>query len=337
MVRGCCPVLEAVISLEAVHRHFGSVRAVAGVDLRIGRGESFALVGPSGCGKTTTLRLIAGFEQPDSGRIHLEGQDVTGWPPYRRNVNTVFQSYALFPHRSVWDNVAFGPRSRGMAAAELRLRVGAMLETVRLSDLAKRFPHQLSGGQQQRVALARALVNDPAALLLDEPLAALEPSLRQALQQELRRLQRQLGVSFLVITHDREEALSLGDRVGVMREGRLEQVGTPRDLYERPSTRFVATFLGEANLLEGAAGQGVRVVRPEALRLGAAPPADGEAGLRVRVLAVHYQGATLMLELQSQDGGQLVARLASTGPDRGIRPGDHLWARWRPQACHPLP
>ncbi|MEB3200092.1 MAG: ABC transporter ATP-binding protein [Synechococcaceae cyanobacterium] len=331
------PILEAVISLEAVHRRFGSVQAVAGLDLCIGAGESFALVGPSGCGKTTTLRLIAGFDQPDSGRVLLEGRDVTPLPPHRRNVNTVFQNYALFPHLSVWDNVAFGPRSQGLAAAELRRRVGAMLETVQLSAQARRLPRQLSGGQQQRVALARALVNNPAALLLDEPLAALEPSLRQTLQQELRRLQQQLGSSFLVITHDREEALGLGDRIGVMRAGRLEQVGPPRQLYDHPATAFVATFLGEANLLRAGRDQPIRVVRPEALRLAAQPPGDGETGLAVRVVAVLYQGPTLRVELEAEDGLRLQARQLSSAAEPPVRSGDRCWALWRPDSCHPLP
>src|SRR6478752_7336606 len=241
-----------VIRLEHVRKEFGSFVAVHDANFDIGRGEFFAMLGPSGCGKTTTLRMIAGFDLPTAGRVLLEGQDVTRVPPYKRNVNTVFQQYALFPHMNIRDNVAFGLRSRGgIGEAEIRRRVGEMLEVVRLGDFAGRRPSQLSGGQQQRVALARALVNLPSALLLDEPLAALDLKLRQAMQIELKRIQREVGITFVFVTHDQEEALTMSDRIAVMSQGRVEQIGSPRELYERPRTRFVAGFIGTSNLISG--------------------------------------------------------------------------------------
>ncbi len=241
--------LHPVIDLEHVTKRFGSFVAVHEAHFTIGKGEFFSMLGPSGCGKTTTLRMIAGFEQPTSGRILLEGKDVSRVPPYHRNVNTVFQHYALFPHMSVRDNIAFGPRSQGLPKAEIAKRVGEMLEVVRLSAMADRRPGQLSGGQQQRVALARALVNYPSALLLDEPLGALDLKLRQAMQIELKRIQRELDITFIYVTHDQEEALTMSDRIAVMYEGRVDQLGTPREIYDEPETHFVATFIGVANLL----------------------------------------------------------------------------------------
>ena len=287
-----------VIALRGVRRGYGGVHAVEDLHLEVAAGEFFSLLGASGCGKTTTLRLIAGFEHPDAGSIHLQGQDVTPLPAHRRPVNTVFQNYALFPHLSVWDNVAFGPRSRGLADAELRRRVGEALEVVRLSELARRMPRQLSGGQQQRVALARALVNRPAALLLDEPLAALDPNLRRTMQGELKRIQREVGITFLFVTHDREEALALSDRLAVMHGGRIAQVGSPRQLYDRPASPYVATFLGGANLLPDGRG-GWTLLRPEHLRLRARPPADGETGVQARLESVTFQGPTLELRLRA--------------------------------------
>jgi spermidine/putrescine transport system ATP-binding protein len=287
-----------VIALRGVRRGYGGVNAVEDLHLEVAAGEFFSLLGASGCGKTTTLRLIAGFEHPDAGTIHLQGQDVTPLPAHRRPVNTVFQNYALFPHLSAWDNIAFGPRSRGLADAELRRRVGEALEVVRLSELARRMPRQLSGGQQQRVALARALVNRPAALLLDEPLAALDPNLRRTMQGELKRIQREVGITFLFVTHDREEALALSDRLAVMHGGRIAQVGSPRELYDRPVSPYVATFLGGANLLPDGRG-GWTLLRPERLRLRPQPPSEGERGLRARLESVTFQGPTLELRLRS--------------------------------------
>jgi spermidine/putrescine transport system ATP-binding protein len=240
-----------VIVLDGVRKRFGTFTAVDRADFAIGRGEFFAMLGPSGCGKTTTLKMIAGFEQPTEGRVMLEGVDVSRTPPYKRNVNTVFQQYALFPHMSVAENVAFGPRAKKVSKRDYVQRVSDMLEVVRLSDFAHRRPSQLSGGQQQRVALARALVNYPSALLLDEPLAALDLKLREAMQFELKRIQREVGITFVFVTHDQGEALTMSDRIAVMNEGRVEQIGTPEDIYHRPSTIFVASFIGSANLLPG--------------------------------------------------------------------------------------
>src|SRR3990172_2232891 len=240
---------DTVITLEHVTKRFGSFVAVEEMNLGIRRGEFFSLLGPSGCGKTTTLRMVAGFETPTKGRIILEGQDVSDVPPYKRNVNMVFQQYALFPHMNVFDNVAFGPRSGRVPAREVKSRVMEMLEIVRLGGFAKRKPAQLSGGQQQRVALARALVNYPSALLLDEPLGALDLKLRQAMQIELKRIQREVGIAFVYVTHDQDEALTMSDRIAVMSAGRIQQLASPEEIYGRPGTSFVAGFIGAANLL----------------------------------------------------------------------------------------
>src|ERR671931_2150874 len=261
------------IQLERVVKHFpagsGDVAAVEGVTLSIREGEFFSLLGPSGCGKTTTLRMLAGFEEPTSGRILLHGRDLVGVPPYRRDVNMVFQHYALFPHMNVFDNVAFGLRRKKVPADEIKRRVGEMLALVELGGREHRRPAQLSGGQQQRVALARALVNPPRALLLDEPLGALDLKLRQAMQLELKRIQREVGITFVYVTHDQEEALTMSDRLVVMNAGRIEQLGTPREMYERPGTRFVANFLGTSNILTGRA-----VRRGDALGLDGLGPEE---------------------------------------------------------------
>ena len=243
--------MSAAIEFRNVARQFGAVRAVDNVSLSIAPGEFFALLGPSGSGKTTCLRLIAGFEQPTSGHVLLDGADVTQVPPYERNVNTVFQDYALFPHMSVAENVAYGLRVRGVAPEERRQRAQEMLALVQLEGLGERSPAQLSGGQKQRVALARALINHPAVLLLDEPLGALDLKLREAMQIELKNLQRRLEITFVYVTHDQGEALSMADRVAVFDRGRIEQLDTPRGLYMRPRTRFVARFVGGANVIEG--------------------------------------------------------------------------------------
>ena len=237
------------VELVGLTKRFTEV-AVDGIDLTVQSGEFFSLLGPSGCGKTTTLRLVAGFEQPTAGRVLLDGTDVTAIPPHKRNVNTVFQSYALFPFLSVWDNVAFGLRHHGVAKAEQSRRVGEALELVKLSEYGRRRPGQLSGGQQQRVALARALVLKPAVLLLDEPLGALDAKLRRSLKVELKALQEQVGITFLYVTHDQEEALTMSDRLAVMHAGRIVQIGTPRTIYEEPADTYVADFLGVSNLME---------------------------------------------------------------------------------------
>ena len=254
------------VRFEKVTRRFGDVRAVDAVSLAVGSGEFFSMLGPSGSGKTTCLRLIAGFEQPDSGHIEIFGETAEGVPPYRRSVNTVFQDYALFPHMSVGDNVAYGLMVRGMAKADRRRRAHEMLELVKLSGLEDRRPAALSGGQRQRVALARALVVHPKVLLLDEPLGALDLKLREQMQVELKALQREVGITFVYVTHDQGEALSMSDRVAVFNQGRIVQVGTPSEVYERPSSRFVADFVGGANVIDAATARQIGL-RPGAYSL----------------------------------------------------------------------
>ncbi|MGP1375536.1 MAG: ABC transporter ATP-binding protein [Almyronema sp.] len=239
------------VELRQVFKVFDGEVAVRGVDLSIRQGEFFSILGPSGCGKTTTLRLVSGFEVPSAGDVLIQGQNVKQTPAYRRPVNTVFQSYALFNHMTVWDNIAFGLKIKGCSRQQLQARVAEALRLVKMEAFAKRYPKQLSGGQQQRVALARALVNRPAVMLLDEPLGALDLKLRKQMQIELSTLHRDLGITFVMVTHDQEEALSLSDRIAVMREGQIEQIGTPNDIYEYPQTPFVADFIGDTNLIEG--------------------------------------------------------------------------------------
>ncbi|HSB09107.1 MAG TPA: ABC transporter ATP-binding protein [Blastocatellia bacterium] len=278
------PVYE--VEIEEVTKRFGEVTAVDSVSLSVLRGEFLTLLGPSGCGKTTLLRMIAGFEAPDAGRVILGGREVTELSPHQRNVTTVFQHYALFPHMSVYRNVAFGLERRRFEQAEIKRRVGAALELVRLAGLDERQPAELSGGQQQRVALARALVVEPRVLLLDEPLAALDLKLRKQMQLELKRLQRRLGISFIYVTHDQEEALTMSDRIVVMNAGRIEQIGRAEEIYERPLTEFVAGFIGVSNILEGAiesVADGTSVVRIGDANISV-PTGDVGAGARVRVL-----------------------------------------------------
>ncbi len=334
---GCAADVQEVIALVDVTRRYGPQTGINSLNLTVRAGEFFSLLGPSGCGKTTTLRLIAGFDQPDSGRILLQGHDLTQAPPHRRPVNLVFQNYALFPHLTVWDNVAFGPRCRRCSAADMRRMVGETLEVVRLSDLARRKPHQLSGGQQQRVALARALVNAPAALLLDEPLAALDPDLRRTMRSELQRIQKQVGITFVLVTHDREEALSMSDRLAVLHRGRLAQVGTPRELYDRPNSTVVASFLGTANLLKTPDADSIVMLRPERLRLRSFPPGPGEQGLKARVRDLVFHGPTLEVRLQGEHDQVLSALLttADLPPDLGI--GSECWCCWDPADGHHLP
>ncbi|GIL01818.1 MAG: ABC transporter ATP-binding protein [Alphaproteobacteria bacterium] len=294
--------MTTAISLQKVSRHFGAISAVDAIDLDIGRGEFFAMLGPSGSGKTTCLRLIAGFEQPTSGHIELFGETAEGVPPYRRNVNTVFQDYALFPHLNVADNVAYGLMVRGVPRPERRKRAEEALEMVKLPGYGERRPGQLSGGQRQRVALARALVNRPKALLLDEPLGALDLKLREQMQEELKTLQRTLGITFVFVTHDQGEALSMADRVAVFNDGRIMQVGTAEDIYERPASRFVADFVGSSNILppEFVAHHGGprqwASLRPEAIRIGR--PKRGGAG-EATVVSTSYQGAVSRVTLDA--------------------------------------
>ncbi|MEX2462252.1 MAG: polyamine ABC transporter ATP-binding protein [Paenibacillaceae bacterium] len=242
---------EVTIQLERVNKIFGENHIVIDLDLDVYKGEFLTLLGPSGCGKTTTLRMIAGFEHPTSGEIILEGKNVAGLPPNKRDVNTVFQSYALFPHMTVKDNIGYGLRMKGVAKDEIKSRVNEALRMVRMQDYADRKPWQMSGGQQQRVAVARAIVNKPKVLLLDEPLGALDLKLRKQMQFELKHLQQQLGITFIYVTHDQEEALTMSDRVAIMNNGRVEQIATPDEIYNRPQTRFIADFIGETNLLQG--------------------------------------------------------------------------------------
>jgi spermidine/putrescine transport system ATP-binding protein len=363
---GTSPARDPVITLEHVVKRFGGYVAVEEANFVIGRGEFFSLLGPSGCGKTTTLRMIAGFEQPTTGRILLEGKDVSRVPPYRRNVNTVFQHYALFPHMSVADNVAFGPRSLKLSDDETRRRVRELLEVVRLTQFSARKPAQLSGGQQQRVALARALANYPSALLLDEPLGALDLKLRQAMQIELKRIQREVGITFIYVTHDQEEALTMSDRIAVMNEGRVEQIGTPEEIYHSPTSVFVANFIGVANLLPATVLQanareamvvvaGDRVVpvstgtwvlppgsratvmvRPERLRLSEGAPADC-ASVPLTLQHAIFQGPVVRCTLRAADGTDVVAHVGPEQALPGLHPGLTLWASWDLDAARVLP
>jgi ABC-type Fe3+/spermidine/putrescine transport system ATPase subunit len=282
---------DAILELRGVGKRFGSHAAVTGLNLNVDRGEFFSLLGPSGCGKTTTLRMIAGFETPDQGEIRLNGSRIDALPPYRRSVNTVFQNYALFPHLTVRANVEFGLRR--MRRDGIEAKAGMVLDQVQLADKASRMPSQLSGGERQRVALARALALEPDVLLLDEPLSALDPQLRKQVRAELKDLQRRVGVTFLFITHDQEEALSMSDRIAVMNRGSVEQVGTPEEVYRRPKTRFVASFLGAMNWIGGVG------LRPEALRI------TREAGVRSRRGAVAgsvFLGSVVHVEMRLEGG-----------------------------------
>ncbi|MEO7909914.1 MAG: ABC transporter ATP-binding protein [Roseiflexaceae bacterium] len=296
-----------------VSRYFGEVRAVDDVSLEIIDGEFFTMLGPSGSGKTTCLRLIAGFEQPTSGSIQLHGVEAAGQPPYERDVNTVFQDYALFPHMTVGENVAYGLMIKQVPKAERRKRAEEMLELVRLPGLAARRPAQLSGGQRQRVALARALINHPRVLLLDEPLGALDLKLRQQMQSELKAIQQQVGVTFVFVTHDQEEALTMSDRIAVFNQGKIEQVGAPAEVYEHPATAFVAGFVGVSNLLRGPAAQAITgstapfAIRPEKISMVApdAKPNDGVYSATGRIRDVLYLGMHTRYQVALDAGGEL--------------------------------
>jgi putative spermidine/putrescine transport system ATP-binding protein len=320
------------IRLRGLRKHYGDVAAVDGVDLDVARGEFFTMLGPSGSGKTTTLRLIAGFEQPDGGTVELAGREVAALPPYARDVNTVFQDYALFPHMSVGENVEYGLRIKKVAREERRRRAVEALELVRLTGYEARKPSQLSGGQRQRVALARAIVNRPRVLLLDEPLGALDLKLRQQMQTELKRIQREVGITFVYVTHDQEEALTMSDRLAVFNDGRIEQVGAPAEVYERPANEFVAGFVGISNVLE----RGGRrfTVRPEKVRVMAAgetPP----AGLHTepgKVAEVAYAGMVTRFTIALDAGGELqVVRqnLETTSAEAAGERGRQVLIGWR--------
>jgi putative spermidine/putrescine transport system ATP-binding protein len=336
-------VTEA-IAFHRVTRAYGALTAVDDLSLSIAGGEFFSLLGPSGSGKTTCLRLIAGFELPDQGRILLEGQDVSRVPPHQRNVNTVFQDYALFPHLSVLQNVAYGPRVRGVGRASREARAAEMLELVRLAGFGNRRPGQLSGGQRQRVALARALINEPRVLLLDEPLGALDLKLREEMQTELKALQRRLGITFVYVTHDQGEALSMSDRVAVFNAGRIEQLSTPQELYARPRTQFVARFVGSANVLSlELSAQLLGISRTHALRgedvnlLPAAsnPPPDA-VSIEATVEDLQYHGATCRWLLRLPDGSALSATRPASENLTASGPGEHVMASWARDATVPL-
>jgi len=289
--------MSIAVELRRVSRRFGDVRAVDDVSFTVAEGEFFAMLGPSGSGKTTCLRLIAGFETPDAGQLFLLEKEATALPPFARDVNTVFQDYALFPHLTVGENVAYGPRMRGVDKAQREKRAGELLELVGLAGYGRRKPGELSGGQRQRVALARALINEPKVLLLDEPLGALDLKLREQMQAELKALKRRLGITFIYVTHDQGEALSMSDRVAVFNQGRIEQLDSPSALYEQPQTPFVADFVGGANIVRGAlaqqlgGGPGPFALRSERVRIAETPNSD-ETSITGKVIEVSYHGAT---------------------------------------------
>jgi putative spermidine/putrescine transport system ATP-binding protein len=328
------PATAAALDVEAIslYKSFDDVAAVDGVDLGIAPGEFFTLLGPSGSGKTTTLRLIAGFEQPDAGRILLKGRDVTARPPYDRDVNTVFQDYALFPHMTVQQNVEYGLMIKKVARSERRRRAGEALEMVRLAGLGGRKPSQLSGGQRQRVALARAIVNRPQVLLLDEPLGALDLKLRQEMQVELKRIQQEVGITFVYVTHDQEEALTMSDRLAVFHDGHIEQVGPPAEVYEHPETEFVAGFVGVSNVLER---DGQRfTVRPEKIRLLGEneEPAAGSVSERGTIREVVYIGMVTRYIVDLEGGGALTVvrqNLETTSADVVEARGRPVRLEWR--------
>jgi putative spermidine/putrescine transport system ATP-binding protein len=315
----------AEVRAEGLRKTYGEVAAVDGVDLDVAAGEFFTLLGPSGSGKTTTLRIIAGFEQPDEGRVTLGGEDITRRPPYARDVNTVFQDYALFPHMTVAENVGYGLKVKGVPRGERRRQVDEVLEMVRLGGYGRRKPVQLSGGQRQRVALARSIVNRPKVLLLDEPLGALDLKLRQEMQVFLKSLQRELGMTFLYVTHDQEEALTMSDHLAVFNEGKIEQVGSPEEVYAQPATAFVAGFVGTSNILER---DGRRIsVRPERIELGA----DGEPAT---VKDVVFVGSFVRILVETDRGEQLTV-VRSTADGRP-EPCTRVHVRWRPDDAYEL-
>ena len=336
-------VTSAAISVRGLSKHFDKVRAVDDLDLDIADGEFFSMLGPSGSGKTTVLRLIAGFEQPTAGRILLGDEDVTDRPPFARDVNTVFQDYAIFPHMSVLQNVEYGLRVKKVPKGERRTRAEQALATVRLEGYSERRPHQLSGGQRQRVALARALVNRPKVLLLDEPLGALDLQLRREMQIELKEIQREVGITFVFVTHDQEEALTMSDRIAVFNEGRIEQLATPVELYERPASAFVAGFVGTSNLIDGdvaralVGSSGPFVIRPEKVRLSsveAAPPGDDQTCVAAGVVRdVVYLGAATHSIVELEAGVTLTVshqnsdRSIDAALERRNQPVMALWQR----------
>jgi putrescine transport system ATP-binding protein len=358
------PAIRPLVQFETVSKRFGGAIAVDSVLLNIYEGEFFALLGPSGCGKTTLLRILAGFEQPTEGRVLLDGQDLTGVPPHRRPVNMMFQSYALFPHLTVAGNVAFGLKQDRMPKSEIETRVGEMLALVRLDALGERRPHQLSGGQRQRVALARALAKRPKVLLLDEPLSALDRKLREDTRFELMELQERLGLTFIVVTHDQEEAMTVADRIGVMHSGRLVQVAPPAEMYELPNSRWVAGFIGDVNMIEGrvaSSGLGHSMIesvaggrllvshaadlapgthvwvalRPEKIEIDSkAPVAGAENSFSGRVSEIGYLGGTSIYKIRLDNGADIKASVVNR-ERKSARPvgvNDRVWLNFKPEA-----
>jgi len=354
---------DVILELEQIEKRFDRVDALRGISLTVARGEFITLLGPSGCGKTTTLRILSGLEQPDAGRVLLEGKDVTLLEPNKRDVNTVFQNYALFPHMTVADNVGYSLKLRKQSKAAIRTQVAEVLELVQLAGYEARMPSELSGGQRQRVAIARSVVSKPAILLLDEPLGALDLQLRRQMQTELKRLQKQLGITFVYITHDQEEALNISDRIAVMRDGRIEQIDTPAGVYDRPATSFVARFVGEANVLSGI----VRAVEADRVRIEHASgtvfadrrgaqiepgravslavrgelidiePADGDTadvGLHGTVAEKSFAGGMLRLLVALADGTDMVVR--RHGINSHLETGDRVRLNWAPEQAVPV-
>jgi putative spermidine/putrescine transport system ATP-binding protein len=338
----------AAVRLEGVEKRFGDVVAVRGLDLDVFDGEFFSMLGPSGSGKTTTLRMIAGFEAPTAGRILLHGHDVTGRPPFERDVNTVFQDYALFPHMTVGENIGYGLMIRKVPKTERAARVAEILRLIRLEGYERRKPSQLSGGQRQRVALARALVNRPRVLLLDEPLGALDLKLREEMQIELKAIQQEVGITFIYVTHDQQEALTMSDRIAVFNDGRIEQVGSPADVYERPASRFVAGFVGTSNLLRGETARaivgrgGTFTVRPEKIRLAEpdAPVAADEISAAGTIRQVVYLGPDTRYHVELDAGGELVAieqNLARSYTEARAAQGRAVRLTWKRQHNFEIP
>jgi spermidine/putrescine transport system ATP-binding protein len=354
-------VTEIDVRLERVSKLFGGIAAVDDLSLDIAEGEFFSLLGPSGCGKTTTLRMIGGFEDPSLGTVYLGGRDVTDDPPYKRDVNTVFQSYALFPHLDVYENVAFGLKRKRVPSGEVEERVKKAMRLVDLVGFEERKPPQMSGGQQQRVALARALVNSPKVLLLDEPLGALDLKLRKKMQLELKRIQQEVGITFIYVTHDQEEAMTMSDRIAVMRHGRIEQLGQPEHVYENPATEFVAGFLGASNLLEGEvkeanngmssvllehggtvvvpgsrippdAGSRVKVgVRPEKIEITRSAAPSGRNSIEGTVTMATYIGVSHQYKVSTPDGTVLTVYVQNLGADEAPHQGEGVTLSWKPE------
>lgn len=311
---------ESILQLQQIRKSFADTEVLKGIDLEAGQGEFITLLGASGCGKTTTLRIIAGLELPDSGKVILEGRDITDWEPNRRDVNTVFQNYALFPHMNVADNVGYGLKIRKVPKAQIAERVERALRLVQLEEYGKRMPDQLSGGQKQRIAIARAVINEPKVLLLDEPLGALDLKLRRQMQLELKRLQKQLGITFIYITHDQEEAINMSDRIGVMHEGVLEQMGTPNEVYYRPRTSYVADFVGNANILHK--NGETLAIRSENIRM------DGESVCTQEAVVVEksFAGGQLRILFRLSDGQLLTA--SRYGIDNDLQAGETVKIGW---------